>query len=157
MLDSEGEDAFRPSRSVPDVVKPSISEPTMLEAETPKEVDGCISESKSATFTKFGPRKMSLLSANLKEGDVYLNRNPSDNWLRKHLDTQKQAVKKTESKEKVTEKVTEKASSEKMTVESIKKKYGRPVKPERASKKGMYLGICTIIRFVFLRILIVYV
>jgi len=143
VLDSEGEDAFRPSRSVPDVVKPSISEPTIAEAEKPNEADECISKSKSATFTKFGPRKMSLLSTNLKESDVYLNKNPSDNWLRKHLDTQKQAVKNTEGKEKVsekgaekvTEKVTEKTSSDKMTVESIKRKYGRPVKPERVLKK----------------------
>ena len=69
---------------------------------------------------------------------------PGDGWLRKHLNDKKQAA---ENKEKANENVDGKANGRaensreesgnaKMTVESIKKKYGRPVKTQKTAEKS---------------------
>lgn len=126
-----------------EIIHVSKSEPACFGRSKNEDCDDYIEQSKSDTFTKFGPRKLSLLSDNLKETDVYLTRNPGDNWLRKHLNGRKQVAEAKESVDgnaetltREKENVPEESTKEKMTVESIKKKYGRPIKSQRVSKRG---------------------
>ena len=129
------------------LVPASKSEPAFTGRLKNGDAEEEIRQSKSETFTKFSSRKLSLLSDNLKETDVYQTRNPGDGWLRKHLNDRKQPAQgqagdEEENKEEQSvdgkENITEESMKEKMTVESIKKKYGRPVKSRGLSKRGMY-------------------
>ena len=114
-------------------IQTSRSEP--LSTRHPKDDnDIAIRETKSETFTKFSNRKLSLMDYNLKDSDIYLTRNPGDSWLRKQLNERKLSTHTKEQTEKVPGD-PEPTGKENMTVESIKKKYGRPVK-QRSQKRG---------------------
>ena len=88
-----------------------------------------------------------MLSENLTDTDVYATRNPNDSWLRNHLNKRKQASKvvegggclhKEEQLADGKENKAEENANEKLTMDSIKKKYGKPVKSQRATRKGMF-------------------
>eukprot|EP00795_Rhopilema_esculentum_P015482 gene15482-6733_t len=115
-------------------IQTSRSEP--LSTRHPKDDnDLAIRETKSETFTKFSNRKLSLMDYNLKDSDIYLTRNPGDSWLRKQLNERKLSTHTKEQTEKVPGD-PEPTGKENMTVESIKKKYGRPVKQRSQKRDG---------------------
>ena len=130
-------------------VRDSASEADSLEVLEGNGSDEGMSKSKSDCFTKFGTRKMSLLDDKVSELDVYNTNSPGDSWLKDHLKNRRRSSKGTRvdkegqlANEK--ENMTAESSVDKMTVESIKKKYGRPVKSPRVPGKGVYLEVCII-------------
>ncbi len=103
--------------------------------ENMEDQENALRTSKSDAFTIFGPRKLSLMNDSIKDTDVYATRNPSDSWLRRQLDDAKQTSQPKQIPAKV-ENETEADSKENLSIDDIKKKYGKTVKSPKTQRRG---------------------